>query len=132
MRSLHAMVATSVVAVWMIGVSGCSKSAPPQAPPPMTVVTVKAESRDIPDQRRYPGNTQAIYQATMVARIEGFLEQRLFEEGANVEEGQVLFVIEQPPYEAAVLANRAAVLDAEVMLDYARTQYERVATANGG
>ena len=61
----------------------------------------------------------------MVARIEGFLEERLFEEGSDVKEGQLLFVIEQPPYEAAVLANRAEVLDTEVMLAYARVQYKR-------
>ena len=126
MRSLHASLITGVLIMSMGALVSCSKSAPKAAaPPPMPATAVTAEARNIPNVRSYPGNTEAIYQATMVARIEGFLEERLFEEGTDVKEGQVLFVIEQPPYEAAVLANRAAVLDSQVLLAYARAQYKR-------
>lgn len=126
MRSLHALVIVGVMLVLAAGLSSCSEAAPTaKEPPPMPATVVKAESRDIPDIRRYPGNTEAIYSATVVARIEGFLEERLFEEGTDVESGDLLFVIEQPPYEAAVISSRASVLDAEVMLSYARMQYER-------
>ena len=126
MRSLHALVIVGVALVLAGGLSSCSKAAPEaKAPPPMPATVVKAESRDIPDIRSYPGNTEAIYAATVVARIEGFLEERLFEEGTDVQEGALLFIIEQPPYEAAVISSKASVLDAEVMLSYARMQYER-------
>jgi membrane fusion protein (multidrug efflux system) len=57
--------------------------------------------------------------------VQGFLEQRLFEEGADVKEGQVLFVIEKPPYEAAVDDAKGAIERAEGTLKLANVEVER-------
>ena len=49
----------------------------------------------------------------MRARVEGYLEERLFEEGAEVEKGQKLFTIEKGPYEASLAEAQAALASAQ-------------------
>lgn len=109
-----------------LGSAGCGKAAPEAKPkPPAPVTVVAAESRDVPDQRRYPGTTQAVEEISLVARVEGFLERRLFEEGTDVAAGDLMFVIEQAPYEAAVLQARGAVREAEAQVADSRLIVER-------
>ncbi len=117
---------TSGAALLVAGLIGCGDKKPAaEAPPPLPVTVVEVETRDIPDRRRFPGTTQAIMEASLIARVEGFLEARLFEEGSLVSEDQVLFVIEQPPYEAAVLKASGDVLEARAGLELAKADYER-------
>ncbi len=125
MRSVQTVIATSAILGVIVGLNGCGSSPPEKETPPLPVTAVKAETRDIPDIRHYPGNTDAIYEAYAVARVQGYLEERFFEEGEDVEKGEVLFRIQQPPFEAEVLINQGKVLDAEVQLAYARTEYQR-------
>ena len=61
-------------------------------PPPPEVVAVKVISKDVPDYKYYPGITQAVIQADIVARVEGYLEERSFVEGSDVKEGQRLYL----------------------------------------
>lgn len=125
MRSVQAVIAGSAILGVIMGFNGCGSAPPEKKPPPLPVTTVKAETQEVPDIRNYPGNTDAIYEAYAVARVQGYLEERFFEEGEDVEEGEVLFRIQQPPFEAEVLVNQGKVLDAEVQLGYARTEYKR-------
>ena len=105
---------------------GCEKPAPKKKEAPVLPMTVvKVEKRDIPDVRSYPGNTKAVLQANMVARVEGYLEKRDFKGGMDVKEGDLLFVIQQEPYEAKLVVAQAALLEAEVQVSFARTEYER-------
>ena len=107
--------------------TGCGRKAAQAAPKPpvLEVTSVNAETMDVPDLRRYPGNIEAVKQVTLEARVQGFLEQRLFEEGTSVTAGQTLFIIEQPPYEAVVLEAQGQLLSAEAAFDYARSEYAR-------
>ena len=85
---------------------GCEKPAPKKKEAPVLPMTVvKVEKRDIPDVRSYPGNTKAVLQANMVARVEGYLEKRDFKGGMDVKEGDLLFVIQQEPYEAKLVVT---------------------------
>ncbi len=120
-------IAVSACAVAMAGMlGGCGGDAPKAPKPePLPVTVIKAEKKDIPDLRRFPGSTQAIMEATLIARITGFLEERLFEEGMDVAADEICFVIEQPPYEAAVLSAEGAVEQAEAAVELARLDFER-------
>jgi RND family efflux transporter MFP subunit len=118
-------VATLLAATTMFA-GGCGKSTPPPAAPKKATVTVvPAENRDLPDHRRYPGTTQAVESVTLVARVEGFLERRLFEEGTTVAADALMFVIEPAPYEAQVLQAQGAVREAEAQVADARVVVER-------
>ncbi|MAJ47561.1 MAG: hypothetical protein CMJ57_09585 [Planctomycetaceae bacterium] len=106
------------------GTSSSTASSKAKAPP-LSVTAVTAETRTVPDKRMYPGNSQAIREAVLVARIEGYLEQRLFEEGTEVSTDDLLFVIEQPPYQASVLSAQGALVEARAQQTYAMIEFER-------
>lgn len=107
--------------------AGCDRAPKPapKAPPPVPVTVVDVEVRDIPDLRRYPATTGAVQEAMLVARVNGVLESQNFTDGAVVAENELLFVIEQAPYEAQVLVAAGAVRQAEAALEFARIEYER-------
>lgn len=118
----------TLVGMIAFGVTGCSGSSTSDAGPkipPMPATTVKAESRDIPDIRTYPATAQAIQEVTIVARVQGILQERSFVEGSNIEKGAPLFLIEPEMYEASALAAKAQVFGAEVQLGFAREAYNR-------
>ncbi len=121
--TLFAMIALGAVAM----VNGCDRAAAkaPAKKPDLPVTAVNAEKMDVPDIRRYPGNTEAVRQATLEARITGFLEERRFVEGTSVTAGDTMFVIEQPPYEAQVLQAEGQLASAEAAFDFARIEYAR-------
>jgi membrane fusion protein (multidrug efflux system) len=63
--------------------------------------------------------------------VQGFLEQRLFTEGQNVKEGDLLYVIEQPPFQAQVDEAKASLARAEASVAETRATLERVQQASG-
>ena len=65
----------------------------------------------------------------LVARVPGYLESVNFKDGAVVRSGQLLFVIEQPPYEAQVALNEAALVRAQAELDRQQAMMKENATA---
>ena len=79
--------------------AGCGDGKQAQAPaaPPPAVTVVKAVEEDIRPQYRFTGRVEAIYKVDLRARVDGFLEKRLFIEGADVKEGELLFTIEKRP-----------------------------------
>jgi membrane fusion protein (multidrug efflux system) len=81
--------------------AACSKEAspPPQRPAPqVTVVTIKPQS--IPYIASFVAQTESSRQVDIVARVSGYLEKIAYGEGELVKEGQVLFVLDQKPFQA--------------------------------
>jgi membrane fusion protein (multidrug efflux system) len=77
--------------------------------PPSEVTTVKVEPKTIPTSYEYVGQTTGSKEVEVRARVTGILEKKLFQEGAAVKSGQVLFVIDPKQ-----LAAQTAALEAEV------------------
>lgn len=71
------------------------------------VSVMKVGQRDVNVYGEYVGRIRAQQFVEVHARVEGFLEQMLFEEGTHVKKGQVLFVIDQRQYKAKVDKARA-------------------------
>ncbi len=96
---------------------GCGESASTTAEsaesPAIPVTTTTAKTSDFPIKRTYPAIAASPWVVDIIGRVEGWLESRNFKQGDFVEEGDLLFVIEQAPYEAALLAAKAAVAEAE-------------------
>jgi membrane fusion protein (multidrug efflux system) len=72
-----------------------------------SVIVIEAAEQEITPVVKYPGRAEAVETVELRARVEGFLEQRNFREGADVAIGDVLFVIEQEPYKIVVEQRRA-------------------------
>ena len=66
------------------------------------VATMKAEQNDVGVYGEYVGRIRAQQFVEVHARVEGFLEQMLFEEGTYVKKNQTLFIIDQRQYKAKV------------------------------
>src|SRR5215813_4953653 len=87
----------------------------PSGPPAVGVI--KVERQPMTDSYEFNGRIQAINSVNMVARVTGFLERQLFTEGTDVKKGDLLYVLEQPPYRAAVNVQDAAVAQAKAQLE---------------
>ncbi len=98
------------------------------APPAPAVGVVPAERQQITETNEFIGRIQAIGRVALVARVTAFLEKRLFVEGAEVKKGDLLYLLEQPPFQAQVDYNTANVAQLEAqhtnaVLTLQRAQY---------
>jgi membrane fusion protein (multidrug efflux system) len=82
----------------------------------MAIVT----SGDFPVNRVYPAIASPVIQVNIIARVAGILESRNFDQGHYVQQGDLLFVIEQPPYEAALLSAKAGLTQAKAQFALAQ------------
>jgi RND family efflux transporter MFP subunit len=93
------------------------------APPPVTVA--KPVVREVVDEDNFIGRFEAVDEVSIRARVGGYLQDILFQDGAVVTKGDILFVIDQRPFQTAYDEAKAALELAESTADYARTQFER-------
>jgi membrane fusion protein (multidrug efflux system) len=77
------------------------------AAPPPAVGVAPAVLRAVTPSLDFVARVEAINSVDLIARVPGFLVERSFEEGAIVDEGDLLFRIEPGPYQAAVAARQA-------------------------
>jgi membrane fusion protein (multidrug efflux system) len=92
---------------------------------------IEVEPQDITPSARFVGRVVAINQVDLRARVQGFLEQRLFTEGQIVKQGDLLYVIEQPPFQAQVDEVAADLARSEASVAEAAATLERVQQASG-
>jgi RND family efflux transporter MFP subunit len=114
-----------IVPVLFLFVSGCREKPKQQPPPPPKVTVAQPVQRMVSDDLEVPGNTQAIYTVQLVARVAGYLEKVLFQDGQIVKKGQPLFLIQQNTYQDNLQQAEAAVLQFRANLVYAQAQWER-------
>jgi len=95
------------------------------APPPPQVGVVTVQLRPVALSIELPGRLEARRTAQVRARVVGIVQRRLFEEGATVRAGQVLFTLDADSYRAAVASAQANAARAQAALAQAQTQVER-------
>jgi membrane fusion protein (multidrug efflux system) len=86
---------------------------------------VRAVQTAITETSEFVGRVQAIDRVALTARVTAFLDQRLFVEGTEVQQGDLLYRLERGPFEAAVQQQEAAVADASARLANANIQLAR-------
>jgi RND family efflux transporter MFP subunit len=96
-----------VAAVAALALAGCddpkARANQPAGPPPALPVKVAQPLvKKITEWDEYTGRFEPIAMVEVRARVSGYLESRNFKDGQVVEKGQLLFVIDPRPYEAAV------------------------------
>jgi membrane fusion protein, multidrug efflux system len=107
---LLALLVLLVLAGWLADSAIAQQSSGPPA-----VGVVRAERQQITQTDEFVGRIQAVGRVTLVARVTAFLEKRLFVEGSEVKKDDLLYQLEQPPFQAQVDAAKANVdqLDAQ-------------------
>src|ERR1700741_5140983 len=114
-----------VLAALMTLQAGCKEQPKPQPPPPPKVTVAQPVQQTVTDSLDLTGNTQAIYTVQLVARVVGYLEKVLFQDGQQVKKGQPLFVIQQNTYEDNLRQAEATILQSRAQLQYAESQLTR-------
>jgi membrane fusion protein, multidrug efflux system len=92
----------SLTSLMLVGASAAQ-------PGPPAVGVVRAERQQITQIDEFIGRIQAVSRVAIVARVTAFLEKRSFVEGSEVKQGDLLYLLEQPPFQAQVDASKAAV-----------------------
>ena len=121
MRPAHA----GAIAVRLIALAATDAAAQfgPQGPPAVGIIT--ADRRPVTETSEFVGRVEATDRVNIRARVTGFLQERVFREGQEVQTGQILYRIERAPFEAEVQRQQASVASAEAALANARIALER-------
>ena len=89
----------------------------------MTALTVAP--RDVPIASTFVAQTQSSQAVNIQARVSGFLDKRVYTEGAVVKAGQVLFRMDPKPFQAQVDGAAAALQRNQAALEVARANLAR-------
>ena len=101
-----------------------AKAQPAPAGPP-AVGVVRVARQEITQSNEFVGRIQSIGRVSLVARVSAFLEKREFVEGQEVKKDDLLYLLEQPPYQAQVDFNKANVAQLEAQHTFAQQQLAR-------
>jgi membrane fusion protein (multidrug efflux system) len=112
--ALALLIAASVPAAAQFG---------PQGPPAVGVLT--AERRPVTESIEFVGRVEATDRVNIRARVTGFLQERLFREGGDVQRGEVLYRLERAPFEAQVEQAQANLAGANANLENTRVALAR-------
>lgn len=82
--------------------------------------------RDVPLVYDFVGQTESSQQVEIRARVNGFLDKRVYTEGAVVKAGQTLFLMDRKPFEATLQAAEAELGQQQARLSTARADLKRV------
>ena len=106
--------------------AGCGQGAPKQAaPPPPNVTVAKPQKQQVTDYDEYVGRFVAVDMVEMRARVSGYLDKILFEDGQIVQQGDLLFVIDRRPFETSVAQAQATLQQARANLAFADADLSR-------
>ena len=105
--------------------AGCQRQNQFVPPPPPKVTVAQPVQREVQDYMEFTGTTRATATVEIRARVNGYLERIAFEDGQEVKQGDLLFVIEQAPFRAALAAAEAGLQKARANLQLAQADLAR-------
>lgn len=122
-------------AILLLAALGCDKgdatkpaavqpAAPPAPPVQVNVVTIAP--RTVPVEFTQVGTTAASRKVEVRARIAGYIQKRLFDEGKPVKEGELLYQIDPREFEVAKQQAEASLLRAQANIDLANRDVARL------
>ncbi|MDR5740938.1 efflux RND transporter periplasmic adaptor subunit [Caballeronia sp. LZ016] len=115
-----------VAALALVSLAACRKppAEAPRAAVDVTVVTVAAKST--PVEFEFTAQTQSSREVEIRARVDGFLEKRMYTEGALVEANQIMFLMDKRPFEAALQTAKGALSQQQARLLVTKQNLARV------
>ncbi|PYC20601.1 efflux RND transporter periplasmic adaptor subunit [Pseudomonas mosselii] len=120
MRAPSVSVTAIIIAALLA--SGCSKEPESIAASPPAVDVVSAKVRNVRYWDSFNGRVAAKESVAILPRVGGYITKVAYGEGREVSKGDLLFVIDQRPYRAALDSARAQLERARVSLAFARQQ----------
>ena len=112
------------VVPWIV-TCGCSSDAQNKTasqPPAPLVMVAEVVAADVPIFSEYPAQTYARNSVEVRGRVDGYIDKWQFRPGQQVQAGDVLYVLDLRPYEAAVAQAKGNLAQSEADLEFARKQ----------
>ena len=126
----------AIAGLAVLALAGCGKGqsagAGPGGPggpggqmPPPEVGVITAQASNVPLQQQLVGRLAPFRSADVRARIPGVLQRRMYEEGSDVREGQVLFLIDPAQLQAVLGQSQASLAQAQATYANAKAAADR-------
>src|SRR5205814_8317354 len=115
------------IAGFALMLPGCAQETPQEASlPPPSVTVAPVLKRGVTDYADFTGRAAAVESVKVRARVWGHLKNIKFTEGAEVKKDDVLFIIDQRPYQAALDRADADVGQGEARVKRLDADFARV------
>ncbi|GHV57212.1 hemolysin D [Deltaproteobacteria bacterium] len=112
---------------------GCDTAAPPAAPEVLKVRTAESATVSLEEAASFSASLAAKENVEIRAKVNGYLKERLFTEGSMVQEGSVLYTLDDRDLQSACDMAKAAAIKAEAALKNVEAIRDRyVALADKG
>src|SRR5690349_5205888 len=95
------------------------------APPPPSVTVAEPVKRTVFDYDEYVGRFVAVDSVEIRARVSGYLDKIHFTDGQMVKQGDLLFTIDQRPFENALAQARANLKQAQSNVSFTESDFQR-------
>ncbi len=113
----------AILIALVVAMTGCRQKEEQQLP---IVIVDKPSKEDVQIYGEYVGRIRAASFVEVHARVEGFLEKMLFEEGKRVKQDEPLFIINDDQYRARVEKAKAQLKKSQAQAAKARRDVERL------
>lgn len=119
MRAIRTFAILGIAALYL---AGCQQEQAAQpAPPPPEVTVTQPVRKQIVQWDRYTGRLAAVQLVEVRPRVSGYLKSIHFDEGQMVKQGDLLFVIDPRPFEAALNSVTAQLEEAQAKVEQAKS-----------
>src|SRR5262245_40612148 len=116
----------SIVLLVAMFAAGCARNEAAQAPAaPPAVQAAKVVSKSITEFDEFTGRFEAVERVEVRPRVSGYVTSTHFEQGHEVQKGDVLYVIDPRPYQASLKHAQAELVRARTQLALAKSERER-------
>lgn len=119
------------VVATLVSASGCQRRSTPPPPPPPTVTVAHPVRHDVVEWDEYTGRLEAVEFVEVRARVGGLVTSTPFQEGALVQQGDVLVTIDARPFQAELNARIAAEAEAAAQVRLADIDFQRISAIPG-
>jgi len=113
-----------------VSLSGCGDKPPQQAASPPPVTVAQPTKRTVTDWDEFTGRFDAVEEVQVRARVGGFVTSVEFRDGAFVNTGDLLYVIDSRPFEAVAEQADGQLSDARAKAELAKRELDRALTLN--
>lgn len=127
-RLIGAIKTILLIAIITPLLAGCKESVAnnnEQAPPPPTVSYALPAKKEIQQWDEFSGRFEAVDKVEIRPRVGGYLQKIHFKDGDTIKKGDILFTIDQRPFQNALRESQAAVASAQNKLNLAKAEFQR-------
>mgnify|MGYP005855506715 CR=1 FL=1 len=119
--------ATLAILTGFAHLTGCDRPKPALAPAkPTQVLVTHPVVQEVTEYEDFTGRTEAIASVEIRARVTGYLKEVHFKDGADVQRGDLLYVIDPDPYQAAFDKAKASLALAKARLGRVEKDFKRM------